>query len=267
MKIFKGDIVNGIKENNTSHSSKQIESFDENVVVIDDLINEIKLKHEGNSKLTELISDIKERQITSFYDYLELANGVADEEVLNDKDLGRKIYLEAEKVAEGFDEYNNLADDIADEEILNDKGWARKIYLKAEKVAEGFDEYHDLAISISNTTGLNDKVWAKELFIKAIKEEKKTNDGYLFTLIKLTGYIVKRQFLGDKEFAIEIYKDIEKRLKFKEECIILAYEISINLKNKEWVEELFSKRSNLPNCNLKGPKKLSIVLQERLEKL
>ncbi len=230
MKIFKGDIVNGIKKNNTSHSSKQIENFDENTVMMDDLTNEIKLKHEGNSKLTELISDIKESHINNFLDYFELANGVADEEILNDKDLARKIYLEA------------------------------------EKVAEEFDEYKDLATSISDTTGLNDKVWAKVLFIKAIKEEKKINNVYLFPLIGLTKFIVNRNFLDDKEFAIEIYKDIEKRLRFKEECILLAYEIFIKIKNKEWAKELFSKRSNLPEVGSKWTKKI-LNLEKRLEKL
>jgi len=71
-----------------------------------------------------------------------------------------------------------------------------------------------------------------------IEEEKKINDEYLFTLINLIGLIVSTLYLDDKEFAIEIYKDIEKRLKYKEECITLAYEISFKLKNKEWAKQL-----------------------------
>ncbi len=233
---------------------------------MNNLINEIKLKHKDNSKLDELFNSSTEKQLEDFYYYKRLANCVADEQVLNDKDLARKIYLKADEVAEGFDEYNDLANEIADEEILNDKGWARKIYLKAEKIVEGFDEYKDLARSISDVTGFNDKVWAKKLFIKTIEEEEKENDGYLFALINLTKLIVSKLFLDDKEFAIEIYKDIEKRLKYKEECITLAYEISFKLKNKEWAKELFSKRSNFPDFGMKWPKSV-LVLQERLEKL
>jgi len=233
---------------------------------MNNLINEIKLKHKDNSKLEELFNGSTEKQFEHFYDYLQLADSIADEGVLNDKDIARKIYIELEKIASDFDEYINLADSIADVELLNDKKWAKKIYIELENLAKDFEDYKDLARSISVVNGLKDKVWAKILFIKAIEEEKKINDEYLFTLINLTGLIVSTLYLDDKEFAIEIYKDIEKRLKYKEECITLAYEISFKLKNKEWAKELFSKRSNFPDFGMKWPQSV-LTLERRLEKL
>ena len=126
------------------------------------------------SKLTkEKINELKEEfqcgQVTASSDFQYLAESVADDSYLGDKDWVLKLYYKAEELAEESHEYRSLAKSVVDDEYLGDKKWAIKLYKKAEELAEEKSDYQSLAESVAKDYYLGDKDWAVKLYKKAVQ--------------------------------------------------------------------------------------------------
>lgn len=101
-------------------------------------------------------------------DYTEIAESIADEDGLNNKDWAKEIFQKAIDASEGVTDHQSIATSIADEYYLNDKA------LGAEVMKKGIDSFGitdiDDAISIAYDLVFNfdNKPWAKTVYQKGI---------------------------------------------------------------------------------------------------
>ena len=128
----------------------------------------------GEDKLSEFKE--QEKVAVGFWEFKSLADSVANEYYLGDKDWARILYKKAENIAEGRSDYSDLANSVADEDYLGDKDWARILYKKAEDLAEGFSDYRGIAYSVADEDYLGDKDWARILYKKALESGDSFND-------------------------------------------------------------------------------------------
>jgi hypothetical protein len=158
------------------------------------------------SKLTkEKINELKEEfqcgQVTASSDFQYLAESVADDSYLGDKDWVLKLYYKAEELAEESHEYRSLAESVANDSYLGDKKWAIKLYKKAEELGEHYLDYQSLAESVADDSYLGDKDWVLKLYYKAeeLAEEKSDYQS-------LAESVANDSYLGDKDWAVKLYK-------------------------------------------------------------
>jgi hypothetical protein len=128
----------------------------------------------GEDKLSEFKE--QEKVAVGFWEFKSLADSVANEYYLGDKDWARILYKKAEDIAEDYSDYSDLADYVARELYLGDKDWARILYKKAEDLAEGFSDYRGIAYSVADEDYLGDKDWARILYKKALESGDSFND-------------------------------------------------------------------------------------------
>jgi len=119
-----------------------------------------------NVELAKSLFKLLEEKTESFDDFAELASKVADG--LSDKEWAKALFekaltYEADRASDILD----LAQKIADEEVLGDKEWAREIVKKALNIADE-DNLRSIAFAIINM--FEDKDWAKEVYKEAIEK-------------------------------------------------------------------------------------------------
>ncbi|WP_143089673.1 hypothetical protein [Hydrogenimonas thermophila] len=89
---------------------------------------------------------------------------------LNDKEMAKKLYKEAEEIVDGdFKSYYKLANDILF--VLEDEKWAKQLYKKTEKYAKNKDDYFLLFKDIEKIDeNLCDKLFKK--YLESLKTYK-----------------------------------------------------------------------------------------------
>jgi len=184
----------------------------------------------------------QEKEADDSFDYRHLADSIADENYLGDKEWARKLYKKAEDLAKDSGDYKYLANSIADERYLGDEELARKLYKQAEDLAENCDAYKYLANSIADEDSLGDKDWAREVYKKA---EDLAED--FWDYVGLAGYVTAENKLGDKEWARKLYKKAEDLAKDSGDYLFLADSIAdeYSLGDKDWAREVYKKAEDL----------------------
>ena len=212
-------------------------------------------------KSLELVS----KSSSPFFKKVGIANFITSDRGLSDKSWGKEIYKDAEKTADSTHKLRYLAESVAKDETIGDKNWAKKLYkealanaktsrefsilasdgertdkntvkdlyIKAEEHAESYDDYQILAYDIAKDDYIEDKDWAREVFCKA--EELAES----YQIYVLADYILWG--LGDKDWAIKLYKQAEKVLLTNPETsheyiIWFAKSLAENLKDEIWAE-------------------------------
>ena len=137
---------------------------------------EIFKKAENSADQT--LIDGTRTQEGSFRDFNSLADSIADEDFLGDKNYAKKVYQKAENLAESFKDFLGLGQSYGFS--LGDKNLARKAFEKAEKLAKRSSDKKWLAESVAKKAYLGDSVWEKQLLEK--KKKKKENK------LKIMGY-------------------------------------------------------------------------------
>ena len=156
-------------------------------------------------------------------DFKNLADSIADESNLGDKEYARELYKKAESLCEDSSNFQDLASSVAQEEFLNDKNYASELLKHAEQLAEDPWDFRRLANSYLSC--LNDKEKAREIFKKCEKsiddheygatvehykvEEKYKQIVYLADVAMDEYYYDGDYYVFDREYAIELYKKAE----------------------------------------------------------
>lgn len=134
--------------------------------------------------------------------YCDIASEVADSDGINDKQWAREIFEMI--LSKDFINNNDrieVAQLIAEDSILGDKDWALKLINEAARNIEYGDDYLQIAFCLSHTTKLNNKTEGRKWFQKAVKQNSQYNYSDYFDIAKL---IANEQVLNDKEWAIEL---------------------------------------------------------------
>ena len=126
---------------------------------------EIFKKAENSADQT--LIDGTRTQEGSFRDFNSLADSIADEDFLGDKNYAKKVYQKAENLAESFKDFLGLGQSYGFS--LGDKNLARKAFEKAEKLAKKSSDIKWLAESVADEAYLGDSVWEKKLLEKKKK--------------------------------------------------------------------------------------------------
>ena len=126
---------------------------------------EIFKKAENSADQT--LIDGTRTQEGSFRDFNSLADSIADEDFLGDKNYAKKVYQKAENLAESFKDFLGLGQSYGFS--LGDKNLARKAFEKAEKLAKRSSDIKWLAESVADEAYLGDPVWEKQLLEKKKK--------------------------------------------------------------------------------------------------
>jgi hypothetical protein len=190
----------------------------------------------GEDKLSEFKE--QEKVAVGFWEFKSLADSVANEYYLGDKDWARILYKKAENIAEGRSDYSDLANSVADEDYLGDKDWARILYKKAEDLAEGYLDYKNLANSVADEDYLGDKDWAQILYKKAEDIAEDYSD-----YSDLADYVARELYLGDKDWARILYKKAEDLAEGFSDYRGIAYSVADEdyLGDKDWARILYKK--------------------------
>ena len=126
---------------------------------------EIFKKAENSADQT--LIDGTRTQEGSFTDFNSLADSIADEDFLGDKNYAKKVYQKAENLAESFKDFLGLGQSYGFS--LGDKNLARKAFEKAEKLAKKSSDIKWLAESVADEAYLGDPIWEKQLLEKKKK--------------------------------------------------------------------------------------------------
>jgi hypothetical protein len=134
------------------------------------------------------------------WDYRSLAEEIAQ---AGDKKWAKYIYVKAESLAEDVDDMKSIAESVADEDGLNDKELSREYFQKAVAWAESSEEFYDLAVSLSDF----DKEWSKELATNALNLPGLNEYGAFTECVRIILDKDWLEALDKEEFLPELVKD------------------------------------------------------------
>ena len=101
----------------------------------------------------------------------EFLNGDDDDEENDEENVGEdklSEFKEQEKVAVGFWEFKSLADSVANEYYLGDKDWARILYKKALESGDSFNDFNELCNDYLDDKSRFDEESFEKSFEKAL---------------------------------------------------------------------------------------------------
>lgn len=121
---------------------------------------------EKNEDFLEALDKMAEYLAIDFDEHNALAGAIADEEYLGDKEYGKKVYQNAENLAESFEDFLALGQSYG---LYIDKNHARKAFEKAEHLAKSNKDIKRLAEKVADVDYLGDPVWEKKFLEKKKK--------------------------------------------------------------------------------------------------
>ena len=173
------DEWNGLNDKKWSKDifTKSIElahSFDEFKSIGDSIISD---SAQNDKEWGRKVYETAKGKAQTAYDYLDLARAYADEDKLNDNKTAKELLeIAIERSDEGNDQFCDIANTIAENRYLGNKDWARDVYQMALDIVSDTWNYCTIADSISNEDYLNDKEWAREIFQLAVEKAKNQDD-------------------------------------------------------------------------------------------
>ncbi len=160
----------------------------------------------NNTNLARNLFEIQETKCDDADSFISLAETVADDEKLNDKDWAKKLLDSAYSKVESLDELKSLANAYLN--ILDDKNKAITLYKATQEKLAELADYNSLIEDINNE--LQDKKWAEDIINSAVDNLKNADDmfefaGYSSTITQLGQFIGGEDYLNNKEKAKEIF--------------------------------------------------------------
>ncbi|MEA2050132.1 MAG: hypothetical protein U9O56_05325 [Campylobacterota bacterium] len=208
-----------------------------NTIEMKELIVLIKSTYKEHDDLEELLTDLGNN------DYLDhWAQKMCDKSDLNNPELGKELFILAEKKCEAYNDFGELGEAIFNS--LNDESWAMRLLEKSieltddsseklaiadilvnidkEKSKDLYKEVEDNIQELSTynrfinsiASSLEDKEWAKKIALNAVSNLKDSDDmfefaGYSSEIVSLAKFIAEEDGLNDNESAKEIFDKIK----------------------------------------------------------
>ncbi len=179
-------------------------------------------------------------------DRIEVAQLIAEDSILGDKDWALKLINEAARNIEYGDDYLQIAFCLAHASKLDNKTEGREWFQKAVKQNSKYDypDYFDIAKLVANEQVLNDKDWAIDLCMETIEQTETEDSDYLLDIACFVEGL-------DKDKSSKIFAAALEKAETSMQFLNIACNISASekLNDKLWGKQIFEKALSLDNSD------------------